>query len=230
MNRIRPSAQMQRVRIAVAMLFGLNALLTTSVSALDETAHFEIVLEITWSRETTPFDHPDNPHLSPLVGATHNSRYVLFRDGHTASSGLELVAENGRPNTLRAEFDEAIRRNRVGTVVAGPSLAHAPGTITAEFQTTRDHPRLSFVTMLAPSPDWFTGAADVDLVADGKWIDRVSLPLWVWDAGTDSGATYTAPNADLQPRQSVRLLASPHFLTANGLIGVGMATIRRVTP
>ena len=61
-----------------------------------------------WSRTTAPYEFPDRPHMSALIGATHNARYVLFRDGDTASSGLELVAENGRPRTLQAEFDEAL--------------------------------------------------------------------------------------------------------------------------
>ena len=82
--------------------------------------------------------------------------------------------------------------------------------------------------MIAPSPDWFTGAADVALMQGEAWIDSVTLPLWAWDAGTDAGETYTAPNADSQPRQSVRLLATPHFLSSDGLIPVGVARLRRV--
>ena len=81
--------------------------------------------------------------------------------------------------------------------------------------------------MLAPSPDWFTGVADFDLMTDSRWIDEVTLPLWAWDSGTDGGTTYAAPDHDLQPQQSVRLVATPHFLTPNGLIPVGTATIRR---
>lgn len=56
------------------------------------------------------------------------------------------------------------------------------------------------------------------------------LPPWAWDSGTDAGATYTSDDADIQPHQSVRLIASPHFLTDDGLIPVGTVTIRRVAP
>lgn len=193
-----------------------------------ETASFELTAEITWSARTAPLDFPDRAHMSGLVGATHNARYVLFRDGHAASSGLELVAENGRAAILRAEFTEAMRRGRLGGLVEGPSLAQVPGRLSTRFEADRDHPLLSFVTMLAPSPDWFTGAADIALMAGGEWIDEMETTLWVWDAGTDSGRTYGAPNQDTQPRQSVRLLASRHFLTPAGLTSVGTLKLRRL--
>ncbi len=201
-----------------------------NLAAADDTARFELTLDITWSRGTAPFEFPDVGHMSGLIGATHNPRYVLFRDGDTASSGLELVAENGRVRTLRAEFAEAERRKRLGTRIDGPELPKVPGRISTRFETTRAHPLLSFVTMIAPSPDWFTGAADVALVNDGSWIDELRIPLWAWDSGTDGGTSYSSKDVDTQPQQSVRLLASPHFLNGNGLVPVGTATVRRLKP
>ncbi len=222
----------QRPRViawALAIAPTALALTTFTAEAAEDVARFEVALEITWSQETAPLEFPVGAHLSRLIGATHNRRYVLFRDGHTASSGLELVAENGRPKTLQAELDEAERRGRLGTVISGQGLSSAPGRIVAEFRTTRDHPLLSIVTMLAPSPDWFTGVADIVLANDNGWIDQAEVPLWAWDAGTDGGATYDAANADMQPQQSVRLLATPHFLTPDGLVPVGVVTIRRMS-
>lgn len=206
--------------------------LTTAGCAMaaEEFARFELTADITWSAETAPLDFPKEAHMSGLSGATHNTRYVLFRDGHTASSGLELVAENGRATTLKAEFAEAARRGRLGAMIEGPKLARAPGRISTAFTATKAHPLLSFVTMIAPSPDWFTGAADIALMADGRWIEEAEFVLWAWDCGTDSGQTYTTPDQDTQPQQSIRLLASPHFLRANGLVAVGTAKLRRVRP
>ncbi len=218
--------------LAVWLVSSLVLTLTSAgpAAAQVEVARFELAVEITWSAGTAPLDFPGSAHLSGLIGATHNARYVLFRDGHTASSGLELVAENGRAALLKAEFAEALRRGRLGEVIEGPALARVPGRIGTRFEATKDHPMLSFVTMLAPSPDWFTGAADIALLVDGNWIDQVEIVLWAWDSGTDSGATYSAPNHDTQPRQSVRLLSSRHFLSETGLVAVGKATVRRILP
>ena len=218
---------------AFAVLFGLGLLGPAnggSASAAEEMATFELVIDITWSAETAPLEFPEQPHMSGLIGATHNSRYVLFRDGHTASSGLELVAENGRVKTLRAEFAEALRRGRLGTMIDGPNLEQAPGRISTTFTATKTHPLLSFVTMIAPSPDWFTGSADIALTAEDTWIEEAEIVLWAWDSGTDGGQTYEAPDDDMQPRQSIRLLASPHFLRTRGLVAVGTATLRRLQP
>lgn len=217
----------------VSLVFAVAALVCVGLAggraaADEDVATFEITVDISWSADTASFEFPVGGHMSGLTGATHNQNYVLFRDGHTASSGLELVAENGRVATLRAEFAEAKRRRRIGSMIDGPELKQVPGRIAVKFTTTKDHPLLSFVTMIAPSPDWFTGVADVNLLKDGNWIDGTELTLWAWDSGTDSGRTYQAKDVDTQPQQSVRLLATSHFLTDSGMVPMGSATIKRI--
>lgn len=192
----------------------------------EETIHYRLLLQFEWSAANHPHEFPPAAHFSDLVGATHDARYVMFGDGHTASSGLELLAENGRASILLAELEEAKRRNRIGVSFAAEGTP-LPGTIAAEFVVTKRHSRISFVTMIAPSPDWFTGLAGVDLASGGTWTDSLELPLWAWDAGTDSGTTYSAPDQDTQPRQSVRLLSTLHVLGASGLIRLGTARILR---
>jgi len=75
--------------------------------------------------------------------------------------------------------------------------------------------------------DWFTGVSAVQLHSEDGWVDSVNLPLWVWDAGTDSRDTYLAKNADTQPRESTRLLSIQHFLNGDGLIKFGTISIER---
>ena len=199
--------------------------------AQNQSATFEVTLDITWGPETAPYEFPENGgHLTKVIGATHHSRFTMFRDGDTASSGMELIAENGRAGTMNAEFAEGQRRRRVGTVFEGPRLDHVPDTISFTVTTTDRHTLLSFATMLAPSPDWFTGLADVPLRDDAGWIADQSHALWAWDSGTDSAQTYIADNDDTQPQQSVRLLATPHFLTQGGLVPMGTARIKQVAP
>lgn len=193
-----------------------------------DSARYRLDIDITWTAETHPFGYPAGAHMSGLVGATHNSRFILFADGRTASSGLELVAENGRASVMMAELSEGMRRNRVAAIFEAGGLPALPGRITATFTADPNRRFVSFATMIAPSPDWFTGAAGIDLRAEDGWIDRLEIPLWAWDAGTDSGAVYTADDDDTQPRESVRLLATPHFLNADGLLPVGIARIERL--
>jgi hypothetical protein len=205
-----------------------SALTLATPSHAQQSATYRIELTLTWSAQTHPHEFPDGGHFSDLIGASHDSRYILFADGQTASSGLELLAENGRATILRAEMEEAARRNRVGGVFTGEGSGTTPGVITAEFDVDLAHSRVSFATMLAPSPDWFTGVSGIDLAKEGAWIDRLELALWAWDAGTDSGSTYAAPDLDTQPRESVRLLATRHFLEEGGLERLGTVTFVRI--
>jgi hypothetical protein len=192
-----------------------------------ESARYRLAIHATWSPETHPFEFAPGAHFSRMRGATHNSRYTLFGDGRTASSGLQSVAERGRTDLLLVEMEDARERGRLGEIFVAQGIG-VPGTMSATFTATEKYSLASFATMVAPSPDWFTGAASVPLYVDGRWVERVDLTLWAWDAGSDSGTTWTADNAETQPRQSIRLLAAPFFLYADGLRPVGTATLTRI--
>ncbi|WP_299296121.1 spondin domain-containing protein [uncultured Tateyamaria sp.] len=168
------------------------------------------------------------PHWSRLIGFAHSSRYKLFSDGDTATSGLGLVATNGRVTVLEAELAEGRRRGRVGEAIVLPGLPDGVGQFSFELKVSDKHTQVSFVTMLAPSPDWFSGASGVSLRDGDAWKDRVQVPLWVWDAGVDSGPEFEGPNVPTQPQQSVRLLTHPGFLTQSGLRPIGMAVFTRL--
>jgi len=166
--------------------------------------------------------------MSGLIGATHHPRYVMFADGHTSGSGIKSVAERGRPRIMRAELDEAIGRERVKSVFQADGIASVPGRIAVEFPISESHSRVSFVTMLAPSPDWFTGLAGINLRDDAGWRDRAEYVLWAWDAGTDRGPSYASKNDANQPAESIRLVATPHFLDDSGLRRVGTASFTSI--
>ncbi len=170
---------------------------------------------------------PDNPHWSRLIAVAHSGRYDLFADGDTASSGLALVATNGRVSVLRAELAEVQRRRRAGEIVELPGIATGVGRFAFDIALTDRFDQVSFATMLAPSPDWFTGVSGVDLKPEDVWLDQVSVALWPWDAGADSGPDFEGPNVPTQPRQSVRLLTHPAFLTEDGMRPIGRATFSR---
>jgi len=205
----------------------LALVLPCAAAHAQETADYQIHIKVTWSVETHAYEFPPSPTLSHLIGATHSDDYAMFKDGDTASSGLELIAERGRVSIFRIELQEADDRELIGTVFESDEIEEIPGEATLSFSARADFPLVSFVTMIAPSPDWITGLSAVPLHDGEGWIDRLELPLWAWDAGTDSGDTYLARNQDTQPQQSVRLVTTPHFLTAQGLLKVGDVVIER---
>lgn len=213
------------IRILAALLFTLGF----SSLAQAEDVQYQLDLDISWSGDTHPHDWPEGGgHMSGLIGATHHGRYVMFADGYTATSGVKSVAERGRQRILRAELDEAIERKRVKDVFQADGIAKVPGRISATFALSETHARVSFITMIAPSPDWFTGLAGVRLRDDKGWRDKAVYALWAWDAGTDRGQSYGSDNDANQPAESIRLVASPHFLDNKGLKQVGTATFTRI--
>jgi hypothetical protein len=107
------------------------------------------------------------------------------------------------------------------------SSKRAPGRTAFEIEVTTDHPMVSFATMVAPSPAWFAGAAGVPLLVDDRWVAGKTLPLVVWDAGTDGGPTFLAADADMRPREPVAPSASEHFNADGRAVPFGRVTFRR---
>ena len=74
-----------------------------------------------------------------------------------------------------------------------------------------DCPKVTFLARIDPSPDWFVGVDSLSLRAGGEWQDNVAVDLFVYDAGTDSGLTYTALNQNTQPFEPIRQLTEAPF-------------------
>jgi hypothetical protein len=86
------------------------------------------------------------------------------------------------------------------------------------------HPLVSLVAMIAPSPDWFTGAADINLIENGAWAKSRTLKLIAYDAGGDDGRTYTAADKDAKPKKPTSRAMTRHFVTKGVVVPV--ATLR----
>jgi hypothetical protein len=192
------------------------------------TARYRVAFDSTWRAETHPDDFPTNPHFSPLIGGTHSSRVRFWSAGGTASAGIEAMAEEGRTSPLDAEIQAAIGAGTAFSLIRGGSISRSSGSASAEFEIGRDHPLVSLVSMVAPSPDWFVGTDSLSLVEGGDWVAERVVTLYPWDAGTDSGATYTAPDADTQPRQPIRALQGHPVASGGQVAPFGTFTFRRV--
>ena len=60
-------------------------------------AYYTLTFNATWSNESHPSPvFPENATFSPLIGATHNMYYEMWRRGRMASPGVQLVAESGK--------------------------------------------------------------------------------------------------------------------------------------
>lgn len=203
----------------------LLALLALPLAAqAQSTATYRVTFESTWSAETHPDGFPPNPHFSGLIGGTHDATATLWTEGALASDGIESMAETGSKTLLRNEVEALIGEGRAGAVLSGGGIGLSPGTVSLDFDVSEGFPLVSLVSMLAPSPDWFVGVDGLSLRAGGAWVSELSVPLHVYDAGTDSGPTYTSPNEDTDPPEPIALIESPPFLVEGEVPPVGSFT------
>jgi hypothetical protein len=158
----------------------------STCEAAHGSARYAVSLDVTWSRETHPMAFVEGAHMTPLAGASHAADYVMWRKGQLASYGVETVAETGNPGPLGKEIDQAYAAGTAYATVLGSGIS-VPGVDRTFVDVEPAHPLVSLESMLAPSPDWFTGVDSVALCGPAGWIDDVTREAYVYDAGTKSG-------------------------------------------
>ena len=171
-----------------------------------DTAIYRIVFEATWSSTTHPADFPPGAHFSPLIGAIHADTVSFWTLGEIASAGIEQMAETGGTSLLRGEVHAKMPDDAL-SVVSGSGIGSPGITTIPEVIFTLDYPRVTLVTMIAPSPDWFVGVDGLSLLDEsGQWLEERQVVLYPIDAGTDDGTNYRSPNADSSPKQPISSL------------------------
>ena len=192
------------------------------------TARYNVTFQATWSRATHPEDFPADPHFSPLVGATHTARVRFWEPGGIATPGIEAMAELGRTTPLASEIRAVIDQGTAQHLLLGGGINPSPGNTGLDFEISLEYPLITLVSMVAPSPDWFTGVHDMSLVEDGDWVRERVVTLFAYDAGTDSGATYESPDLDSQPREPIQSIAGRPLAQNGAVAPVGQFTFRRI--
>lgn len=137
------------------------------------TARYRVTFDATWTAATHRQDFPSNAHFSPLVGATHTAQVSFWREGALATEGIRGMAERGSRLALDEEIRTAIAAGTAQHLLAADGIP-SPASITIEFESSRAHPLITLVTMIAPSPDWFVGVSGLALFEDTQWVEERS--------------------------------------------------------
>ena len=168
-------------------------------AAAGASATYTVTFTGAWTAEATPGGVPDGAHFSPLIGGVHNADVAFLEAGGQATPGIESMAERGRTATLTEEI-QAAGANAL-SVLRKDSGPGATASDTFEAVTvTADHPRITLLSMIAPSPDWFVGVFGLSLLdAEGNWADALTVNLYPWDAGTEGGDDFSFDNAATVP-------------------------------
>jgi len=194
------------------LALALAALLPTSALAQtgSGTATYKVTFQATWSASSHPGAFPASAHFSGIVGGTHTTDSHLWQVGGLATGGIEVMAESGSQSALLNEVNAAITAGTAGQTIKGSGIG-TPASTSQTFTVTDTHPAVSIVTMIAPSPDWFLGVDGVELLQNDDWVASLSVPLYAYDSGTDSGTGFTSFNQDTNPADPITLMTSGPF-------------------
>ncbi len=198
----------------------------TAKPAMPETAQYSVTFTRLWTDKTHPFEYPEagvltGPHFSGLIGATHGDGYSIFKEGTPPTPGLEKLSEEGKHSPLDQEIKDAITAGRAGALFETGPIRDASKTETVTFTISSQFPMVSAVAMIAPSPDWFAGAANVNLLEGGQWVSSKSVDLSAYDSGGDDGTTYKAADQDNNPKKPTTTASAPHFVVSGSRPPVG---------
>ena len=100
--------------------------------------------------------------------------------------------------SLRVSTSKSLMPACSGLMYSGVPIICA-NRVKTVFSVSSDFPRITLVSMVAPSPDWFAGVRGLALLDGETWVEELVVPLYPYDAGTDSGISYTAADVATVP-------------------------------
>ncbi|KAJ2950723.1 hypothetical protein O0L34_g8985 [Tuta absoluta] len=182
--------------------------------ACDE-AKYEVTFEGLWSRNTHPRDFPPESaraHFGDVIGASHTAQFRVWQEGRVASPGMRRLADDGATTALEKELKA--ESDHIRTIIKARGISwqqvaggHGHPSTFAVFRVDAKNHLVSLAAKLAPSPDWIVGVSALELCnLNCTWSRSATLPLYPYDAGTDSGLTYTASRQPTIPAAPVRAL------------------------
>ncbi len=190
-------------------------------------AEYTVIVKSTWTRVSHPFEYPSDAHFSGMIGASHNAKYSIFAVGRRPTPGLERLSEEGKHSPLDTEIRTAIDQGNALMLFESGGIKNWKDSMVATVRVDPAHPLVSVVNMIAPSPDWFTGASDVNLADNGAWITRRTVTLYAYDSGGDDGTTYKAKDKDTNPKKPTTRASTRHFVVHGRVKPVATLTFVR---
>ncbi|CAG7830857.1 unnamed protein product [Allacma fusca] len=170
---------------------------------------YQVTLTTFWSRTNFPKQYPEfrpPAQFSKLVGRSHSENFNIFEIGEMASDGLKKFAETGLSDLLD-EYSQGA--SGVLDAFNAPAIGQGVGETETQFFLDSNHSRVSMVIRIIPSPDWFIGVSSLDLCVGNEWIESLAINVThLCDAGTDSGYTFTAPNFETVPPETITRITS----------------------
>ena len=160
-----------------------------------------------WTTTVTADGVPSGAHFTTLIGGVHNAGVTFLSEGGMASAGVESMAELGGTSTLAAEVRAAEPDALAVVQGSGGNIGPTGSSTINPVTLTTDHPRVTLLSMVAPSPDWFVGVSGLSMLdAQGNWLSSQTVNLYPWDAGTEEGTEFSLTNSATSPQETITSL------------------------
>ena len=119
-------------------------------------------------------------------------------------SNFKFILFEGAIATLENEINSQITAKKAWKLILASGTG-AEGVLTEiQVQVTSDFSKVSLITMLAPSPDWFVGVDSLDLCDNGTWRESWNVTMLPpWDAGTEEGQQFLFSNPASNPHVNI---------------------------
>ena len=177
------------------------------VASVRSEATYTVAFQGAWNTTVTTGGVPSGAHFTTLIGGVHNADVTFLREGGMATAGVESMAELGGTGTLANEV-RAAEPNALSVLQGSGGNIGPTGSSTINMVTlTTDHPRVTLLSMVAPSPDWFVGVSGLSLLDAGAgWLPSQTVNLYSWDAGTEEGTEFSLTNSATSPQETITSL------------------------
>lgn len=174
-------------------------------------ASYILVFSGHWSPQSFPKQYPlfrPPAQWSKLIAVTHNRQFRLWQEGAPGSEGAQSFAEMGLTVELVKAARDGRKRRAVGAMYRTAGIPNGIGHSSTELVLQTRSPLLSLMVKMIPSPDWFVGVDSLNLCEGNQWKEEVTLDLQPFDAGTDSGFTFSSPNFPSCPQENITQITS----------------------
>ncbi len=177
---------------------GLSSTESDSMVSVQSSATYAVTFQGNWTTASTPGGVVSSAHFTTLIGAIHNDMVTFWESGGTATPGVENVAELGSTGTFKSEINA--NSNAISVVEKGVS-GGGTGSAAFDITLTNEHPLVTLLSMIGPSPDWFVGVSGLSLLnTQGQWMSTLEVDLFPYDAGTEEGTEFSLSNPATSPQ------------------------------
>jgi len=199
------------MRLFLKFLIGfisVQLLLVSAQGSVKSLARYRLTVENNWTADLYPSAYPAGAHFSWLAGVKHDDKQSFWQLGGMATKGFQILAETGYSEEFLKEVQApATPFGWQHWFCNSESISPKCDVLSVEFTMTSSQPLITLVSMLGPSPDWFIGVSGLNLSPDGKWIEKLTVPLALYDAGTEDGLEPKMSNPETSPHQAISLIS-----------------------